>query len=140
MFCKHCGYTLPPDAFFCPNCGRKVETSSNTPGDADVSGQPRHVAGGRPDGIKSGMNFALGITVLALFGCGYPLNLVFGIAAIINAYNAERNLESGDFEKAKEYAKTSKTLCLISVAVIGFGILVMFLICALLACLDLPCR
>ena len=139
MFCKHCGYTLPPDAFFCPNCGRKVETPLNTPG-ANVSGQTRHVADGRPNEIKSGMNFALAITVLAMFGCGYPLNLVFGIAAVINAYNADRNLESGDFEKAKGYAKTAKTLCLISVAVIGFGIFFSFLICALLACLDLPCR
>ena len=139
MCCKNCGYTLPSDAFFCPNCGRKVEAPLNTPG-ANASGQMRHAAGGRPDEIKSGMNFALGITVLALFGCGYPLNLVFGIAAIVNAYNADRNFESGDFEKAKEYAKTAKTLCLLSVAVIGFGILIMFLICALLVCLDLPCR
>ena len=139
MNCKHCDYTLPSDAFFCPNCGQKVETPLNTPGE-NVSGQTRHVTGGRPDGIKPCMNFALGITVLALFGCGYPLNLVFGIAAVINAYNADRNLESGDFEKARGYAKTAKTLCLLSVAVIGFGIFFSFLFCALLACLDLPCR
>ena len=139
MSCKNCGYTLPPDAFFCPNCGRKVETPLNAPG-ANTSGKPRQVDRGTSDKIKSCMNFALGITVLALFGCGYPLNVVFGIAAIVNAYNADRNLESGDVGKAKEYAKTAKTLCLISVVVMGFGFFFLFLICALMACLDLPCR
>ena len=30
MFCMHCGQQLPPDAVFCPNCGQKAETASDT--------------------------------------------------------------------------------------------------------------
>ena len=127
MFCLNCGQQLPPDAAFCPNCGRKAETPLNTP-DANVSAQTCHIDGDTMDRIKSCMNHALVITILATFGCGAPFNLVLGIAAIVYANNADGNLKSGDLEKAKQCAKTAKTLYMIAIAVIAIQIFFAFFI------------
>ena len=127
MFCLHCGQQLPSDAVFCPNCGQKAETPSNTP-DANVSGQTYPVDSDTMDRIKSCMNHALVITILATFGCGAPFNLVLGIAAIVYANNADGNLKSGDLEKAKECAKTSKTLYMIAIVVIAIQVFFTFFI------------
>lgn len=132
MFCMHCGQQLPTDASFCPNCGRKVETSSCGAPAANVSGQTSP-AGGSTDEIDSGMNFALIITILALFNCGSFLNLALGIAAIAYANKVDRNLESGNREKAEECAKTAKMLCLIATCVIALQIFVIFFFIALMA-------
>lgn len=133
MFCMHCGQQLPTDAAFCPNCGRKVETASSDAPASNVPGQASSVNGGSTDEIDSGMNFALIITILALFNCGSFLNLALGIAAIAYANKVNRNLETGNREKAEECAKTAKTLCLIATCVIAFQIFVIFFFIALMA-------
>ncbi len=127
MFCLNCGQKLPPDAAFCPNCGRKAEAPLNTP-ETNVSVQTYHIDSDTSDRIKSCINHALIITILATFGCGAPFNLVLGIAAIVYAYNADGNLKSGDIEKAKQCAKTSKTLYMIAIAVIVFQVFFTFFI------------
>ena len=129
MFCMHCGQTLPPDASFCPNCGQKAETSPDAP-EANMPVQVNCADSGIPDELESCMTFALIITVLSLFGCGSYLNLMLGIAAIVYANRGNRNLESGDPEKAEDCAKTAKTLCWIAVGFIIFQVFVIFLVIA----------
>ena len=131
MFCMHCGKTLPSDAFFCPNCGQKAEASSDAPA-ASAPVQVDCADDGVSDEIESSMNFALIITVLALFNCGSLLNLVLGIAAIAYANKGSRNLESGDAEKAKECAKTAKTLCLIATGIIVFQVFAILFVISLM--------
>lgn len=137
MFCMNCGQQLPPDASFCPNCGQPAETPSPDTPAANVSanettppssGQAAKTDGGAPDGIDSCMNYAIAITVLAAFNCGFPFNLVLGIAAIVYADRTERNIRSGDFKEARECAKTARTLCMIAMAVIAVQILLFIFI------------
>ena len=97
---------------------------------ANASVQTNYADSGIPDELESGMTFALIITVLALFGCGTHLNLVLGIAAIVYANRGNRNLESGNPEKAEDCAKTAKTLCWIAIGFIIFQIFVIFLVIA----------
>jgi uncharacterized membrane protein YvbJ len=135
MFCMNCGQQLPPDAAFCPNCGQQAETPlSDTPAataSADEtnpppSGQAADPAGAAPDEIDSCMNYAIAITILAAFNCGFPFNLVLGIAAIVYADRVNRNIRSGDLKAARECAKTARTLCMIAIAVIAVQVLLVF--------------
>ena len=135
MFCMNCGQQLPPDAAFCPNCGQQAETPlSDTPAataSADEtnpppSGQAADIAGAAPDGIDSCMNYAIAITILAAFNCGFPFNLVLGIAAIVYADRVNQNIRSGDLKEARACAKTARTLCMIAIAVIAVQILLVF--------------
>ncbi len=137
MFCMNCGQQLPPDAAFCPNCGQQAETPlSDTPAataSADEtnpppSGQAADPAGAAPDEIDSCMNYAIAITILAAFNCGFPFNLVLGIAAIVYADRVNQNIRSGDLKAARECAKTARTLCMIAIAVIAVQILIIFFI------------
>ncbi len=137
MFCMNCGQQLPPDAAFCPNCGQQAETpSSDAPAataSADEtnpppSGQAADPAGAAPDEIDSCMNYAIAITILAAFNCGFPFNLVLGIAAIVYADRVNQNIRSGDLKAARECAKTARTLCMIAIAVIAVQILIIFFI------------
>lgn len=146
MFCMNCGQQLPPDASFCPNCGQQAEAPSpDAPATADSanetnppsSGQAAETDGGAPDGIDSCMNYAIAITVLAAFNCGFPFNLVLGIAAILYADRTERNIRSGDFKEARECAKTARTLCMIAMAVIAVQILLFFFVFMLMMCIPL---
>lgn len=127
MFCMNCGQQLPSDASFCPDCGQKVESSSDMPG-TNVSAQNGQIEANAPVEIESYMNYAIIITVLATFNCGFPFNLVLGIAAIVYADKVERNLRSGNVNEAKECAKTAKMLCMIAIAVIGVQILLAVLV------------
>lgn len=131
MFCMHCGQKLPPDSSFCPYCGRKAEASSDAPA-AKAPVQANHTDGGLPGELKSAMNFALIITVLAFFNCGSIFNLILGIIAILHANKGNRNLESGDIEQARDCAKTARTLCLIAVGIIVFQVFAVFFAIALM--------
>ena len=132
MYCMNCGQQLPPDAAFCPNCGQKVESSPDAP-EASVSAPTAPADGGVPEKIDSCMNYALVITALALFQCGTYVNLVLGIVAILFANKVDQNLKSGDFEQARDNAKTAKTLCMIATGVIAVLILVVFFVIGLVA-------
>ena len=138
MFCMNCGQQLPPDAAFCPNCGQQADApSSDAPAatasadktNPSSSGQTvKNADAGAPNEIDSCMNYAIIITILAVFNCGFPFNLVLGIAAIVYADRTERNIRSGDLKEARESAKTARTLCWIAMAVIGVQILLVFFI------------
>ena len=132
MYCMHCGQQIPLDAAFCPNCGREVETTSDAPAAEPPAPERTDVTGGgAPDRIDSCMNYALVITALALFQCGTYVNLVLGIVAIVFANKADQDLKSGDFEQARDNAKTAKTLCMIATGVIVFQLLAVFFVIAL---------
>ena len=72
------------------------------------------------------MNYAIAITILAAFNCGFPFNLVLGIAAIVYADRVNQNIRSGDLKEARACAKTARTLCMIAIAVIAVQILFIF--------------
>lgn len=151
MFCMNCGQQLPPDASFCPNCGQQAETpSSDAPAatssahetnpPSSASGEAAAMNGGAPGEIDSCMNYAIAITILAAFNCGFPFNLVLGIAAIVYADRTERSIRSGDFKEARECAKTARTLCMIAMAVIAVQILLfifIFTLSMLMMCMPI---
>ena len=137
MFCMNCGQQLPPDAAFCPNCGQQADAPSSDAPAATASadetnppptGQAADIAGGAPGEIDSCMNYAIAITILAAFNCGFSFNLVLGIAAIVYADRVNQNIRSGDLKAARECAKTARTLCMIAIAVIAVQILIIFFI------------
>ena len=132
MYCMHCGQQLPPDAAFCPNCGQQAETPSAAPA-ASVSAPTPPADGAVPEKNDSCMNYALVITALALFQCGTYVNLVLGIVAIVFANKVDQDLKSGNFEQARDNAKTAKTLCMIATGVIAVQILVVFFVIGLVA-------
>jgi len=140
MFCVNCGQTLPPGAAFCPNCGQKAETPSpDAPAAKDVCGQPDHAVDGAPEKIESFMNYAIIITVLAALKCGTIINLVLGIAAIVYANKVDQNIQTGNYDKARECAQTAKMLCLVATVLIAVQVLIVALILiALLTCSFLP--
>ncbi|MBR4253968.1 MAG: CD225/dispanin family protein [Lentisphaeria bacterium] len=145
MFCIQCKQQLPPDAFFCPNCGQKVEPPSDAPaGNASADGSNPSAAGqtgcaGAPDRIESYLNYAIVITILAVFNCGSIVNLVLGIAAIVYASKVDRNLLAGDRKEAEACAQTAKMLCMIATGVIALQLLlVLFVFFAIMICLVLP--
>ena len=136
MFCMYCSKQLPPDAAFCPNCGRKVEAPS--PADTSASdisadktdpAQPssgetvRNAPGETPEKIDTGINYALFVIIMAMFNCGLPFNLVLGIAAVLFADKAERNIRARELDEARANAKTAKILCIIAFAITGIQLL-----------------
>ena len=136
MFCMNCGQQLPPDAAFCPNCGQQAETDApaatssahETNPPSSASGDAAAMNDGAPGEIDSCMNYAIAITILAAFNCGFPFKLVLGIAAIVYADRVNQNIRSGDLKAARECAKTARTLCMIAIAVIAVQILIIFFI------------
>ena len=126
MYCLHCGQQLPPDAFFCPNCGEKVETSANAP-ITDASAPKGCADGDATVKIETYMDYAIAITVLGALNCGFPFNLVLGIVAIYYASKSDQYLRSGDYKKAKDSAQTAKMLCFIAIGILVFTILCMLL-------------
>lgn len=137
-FCKHCGQQIPPDAFFCPNCGQSL----GTPSEAPVTVSPEQAApvnAGAQEKIDSCMNYAIIITVLAVFNCGSIINLALGIVAIVYASKVDQHLLAGNREKAEECANTAKTLCMVATGVIILQILlVLFVLFAIMVFAILP--
>ena len=125
MLCMHCGEELPPDAFFCPNCGRKVEAESAAYGADYASVQTDRTDGGPGEAIDSCMNFSIIIMILTSMGCGAPFNIVLGILAFLHASSVDRHLQSGSIAQAKSCAHTAKILCWIAVGIIAVQVLIM---------------
>ena len=90
-FCIHCGKQLPQDAFFCPNCGQKVETATDAPG-----GTPAKEPAPK---IDCGLTLAIIAVVVGN---------VIGIVALIYAVLASNMLNSGDYEGARRAARTGR--------------------------------
>ena len=147
-YCMHCGQPLPPDAAFCPNCGQQAETPSSDTSAANasveepnppVSGQAAPSACDAPDQIESYLNYAIVITILAVFNCGSLINLALGIVAIIYASKVDKNLLAGDRIEAESCAQTAKMLCMIATGVIILQLLfVLFVVFFVLTCAILP--
>ena len=94
-FCIHCGQKLPPDAVFCPRCGRRVEQSSDA--SARMPAEPPSPAP-KP---KIDCGFTLAIIAVVMGN-------VIGIVALIYAVLASNMLSSGDYEGARRAARTGK--------------------------------
>ena len=119
MFCIHCGNTLPANAFFCPHCGQKVETTpdssaetpSRRPGAAPVPQQK----------IDCGLSLAI-IAVL--------VGNVIGIVGLVYSVLASDRLKSGDFEGARRAARIGR--------IWSWSAIIIFMILLVLASLLLP--
>lgn len=123
MFCIHCGHTLPPDAFFCPNCGQKVENASEK-SPAGISApqipqtQPESPA--PPPKIDCG----LGLAIFAV-----ATGNVIGIVGLVYAVLARDMVRSGNYEGARRAARTGKiwswTAIILAAAMLCLGMLVL---------------
>jgi hypothetical protein len=125
MFCIHCGKTLPPGAFFCPNCGRKVETASEegTPAEAhapQTTKQPTGETAPPPPKIDCGF----GLAILAV-----ATGNVIGIVGLVYSVLARDMVRSGNYEGAQRAARTGKiwswTAIILSAAMLCLGMLVL---------------
>ena len=125
MFCIHCGNTLPPNAFFCPNCGKKVETDAeeDMPAKASAPMTPKQPPGKISDPPPK-IDCGLGLAIVAVV-----MGNVIGIVALIYAVLASSMLSSGDYEGARKAAYTGKvwswTAIILSAAGLILGILVL---------------
>lgn len=113
MICKHCNIQLPPDAVFCPNCGKRC--SEDKERNASTAVQSASAAG-----FETHIAFAYAITALSIIGCGAIVNTALGIGAIISANQAEQHFRSGDRGRAQECADRARTLCLAAVCFLVF--------------------
>ena len=118
MFCIHCGNLLPPGAFFCPVCGRKVETIPDAP-----AGMP--VQPGAPPAPPPRIDCGLPLAIIAVV-----MGNVVGIVGLVYSVLASDRLKSGDFEGARQAARTSR--------IWSWSAIVFFAILFVLACLILP--
>lgn len=123
MFCIHCGQTLPPDAFFCPNCGKKVETIPETPGEtpaASLRAAALSNAPSPPPKIDCGFSLAI-IAVVT--------GNVIGIVGLIYSVLASDMLRSGNYEGARRAARTGKiwswTAIILSAIGVCLGLLIL---------------
>lgn len=114
MFCMQCGRELPPDAVFCPNCGRKAETTSDAPGGTAPATPPAP-----PQKIDCG----LGLAIVAVLMGQLP-----GIVGLVYSVLAIDMLHKGDYEGARRAAHTGKvwswSIIILSSFVICLGLLV----------------
>ena len=114
MFCMHCGQQLPPDAFFCPNCGQKAESSSNEPAeDTAVSAQPPQKKDNVAGGINSYMGFAVVMAVLGCLCCT-PVTLAHGLIAVVFASQVSGYAASGNYMMAAKKALMARVFCWIA--------------------------
>ena len=116
MYCIHCGRELPPDACFCPRCGRRVETSPDA-----SAGMPAESPAPAPK-PKIDCGFTLAIVAVVMGN-------VIGIVALIYAVLASNMLSGGDYEGARRAARTGKiwswTAIILSAVGLCLGMLVL---------------
>lgn len=112
MFCTHCGHVLPADAFFCPKCGKRLETAPDAPAET----QERQT----PPKIDCGLSLA----ILAVI-----MGNVIGIVGLIYSVLASDLLRSGDYERARRTARTGKiwswSAIILSAAGMALGLLLL---------------
>ena len=115
MYCMHCGQELPPEAHFCLNCGRKVETSP----DASPANAPAE-----PPAPPPKVDCGLGLAIVAVV-----MGNVIGIVALVYAVLATNMLSGGNYEGARRAARTGKiwswSAIILSAAGLFLGILVL---------------
>ena len=121
MFCMHCGQSLPPDAAFCPNCGRKCA------GDGDLSGAPSASAAEEGTGarkVNSSMGFAVAMLILSLLCCNV-FTFIPGLIAVLFAFQVPGSVRVGHYAVAARRALIARIFCWIAVAFLAaelFGI------------------
>ena len=123
MYCMHCGNALPPGAFFCPNCGKKVETapedaSAGTPARQEPETPAESPA--PPPKLDCGLGLAIVAVVLAQ---------MLGLIGLVFSVLASNTLHQGDYEGARRLAHIGKvwswTAILLSVAALCLGMLIL---------------
>ena len=121
MFCMHCGQSLPPDAAFCPNCGRKCA------GDGDLSGATSASAAEEGTGarkVNSSMGFAVAMLILSLLCCNV-FTFIPGLIAVLFAFQVPGSVRVGHYAVAARRALIARIFCWIAVAFLAaelFGI------------------
>lgn len=117
MFCMHCGQALPPDAAFCPNCGRKCADGGASTGDAAVSASPQPAAeeetGSRK--VNSSMAFAVVMLILSLLCCNV-FTFIPGLIAVLFAFQVPGSIRVGHYGIAARRALIARIFCWIAVA------------------------
>ena len=121
MFCMHCGQSLPPDAAFCPNCGRKCTGNGNLSG-APPASATEEGTGARK--VNSSMGFAVVILILSLLCCNV-FTFIPGLIAVLFAFQVPGSVRVGQYGIAVRRALIARIFCWIAVAFLAaelFGI------------------
>ena len=126
MFCMHCGQSLPPDAAFCPNCGRKCADCGASTRDAAVSTRPQPAAdeetGARK--VDSSMGFAVAMLILSLLCCNV-FTFIPGLIAVLFAFQVPGSVRVGHYGIAARRALIARIFCWVAVGFLAaelFGI------------------
>ena len=123
MFCMHCGKPLPPDAFFCPNCGKKVESApENAPAGTPAPPEPETPAESPAPPPK--LDCGIGLAIVAVV-----LSQMLGLIGLVFSVLASNTLHSGDYEGARRLAHIGKvwswTAIILSAIGLFLGILIL---------------
>ena len=121
MFCMHCGQALPPDAAFCPNCGKRCAGDGNSSG---TFPQPaaEEETGSRK--VNSSMAFAVVMLILSLLCCNV-FTFIPGLIAVLFAFQVPGSIRVGHYGIAARRALIARIFCWIAVAFLAaelFGI------------------
>ena len=121
MFCPKCGQQAPDNVAFCPSCGNPLGASA--PG----GGQPVQPLpyGQYQEQIPTYLVFSILVTIF----CCLPT----GIVAIVYAAQVSSKQAAGDIAGAMAASNTARTWCWVSFGLGLVGMVVYFVIAALMA-------
>ena len=121
MFCMHCGQTLPPDAAFCPNCGKRCARDGNSSGTVPQPAAEEETGSRKVD---SSMAFAVVMLILSLLCCNV-FTFIPGLVAVLFAFQVPGSVRVGHYAAAARRALIARIFCWIAVAFLAaelFGI------------------
>ena len=118
MFCRICGYQLPPDALVCPRCGTHVETSEFVATPMSQPAEPLKNSGkGITAFVLSLVGIFLGLSGATYTFMGYMIVIACGVLGLIFSILAKKEI-SAKKRKGKGLATAA---LIISIVVLGIS-------------------
>lgn len=109
MYCKNCGMELKDYEKFCPNCGKKIGESMDSP-NSQVN--YNNVSNGKDDLQKYGFNGLLVWSIIELICC----SRIFGIISLVLlCVQLKPAVEHGNFAEADKSKNLIKILLIVGI-------------------------
>lgn len=109
MYCKNCGMELKDYEKFCPNCGKKIRESMDSP-NSQVN--YNNVSNGKDDLQKYGFNGLLVWSIIELICC----SRIFGIISLVLlCVQLKPAVEHGNFAEADKSKNLIKILLIVGI-------------------------